>query len=389
MLLFCQLRLNNYGQTNHTGRCVEQIDILIIGAGAIGLACAARLAAPGRSLLICEREGLIGSHASSRNSEVMHAGIYYPPGSLKAQLCIEGRQRLLEWCERFQVPHRQIGKLLVAVEPAEQSRLEQLQLNAQHCGVTSLQPLDSRQLITLEPELNASAGLLSADTGIIDSHTYLLSLLACAERQGAQLALHTRVERLQRSAHGWRVEGASLGEHFELEAAVVINAAGLFAQQLASQTDGLRAELIPQLHLCQGRYFCYSGRSPFNRLIYPMPEANTSGLGIHATLDLGGQLRFGPDVNYLQQLDYQLDTGPREAFAVEIRRYFPALDTQRLQPAYSGIRAKLAGPGEPAADFSIQDSNCHGLPGLINLFGIESPGLTASLAIAEHIAGKL
>ena len=367
---------------------MDQIDILVIGAGAIGLACAARLVSAEKSLLICEREGLIGSHASSRNSEVMHAGIYYPPDSLKAQLCIEGRQRLQSWCEQYQVPQRQIGKLLVAVEPAEQERLEQLQLNARRCGV-SLQAVDKDQLQALEPALHASAGLLSADTGIIDSHAYLQSLLASVERRGAQLALHTRIDRLQLSPKGWHVEGQSLGEPFELLAGVVINAAGLFAQQLAGQTDGLRAELVPQLQLCQGRYFSYQGRAPFRQLIYPMPEANTAGLGIHATLDLGGQLRFGPDVNYLQQLDYHIDESQRETFAAAIRRYFPDLDAHRLQPAYSGVRAKLTGPGEPAVDFVIQDSNSHGLPGLINLFGIESPGLTASLAIAEYIAARL
>lgn len=368
---------------------MERIDILIIGAGAIGLACAARLAKSGRSLLICEREGQIGSHASSRNSEVVHAGIYYAPGSLKAQLCIEGHQRLLAWCKRYQVPQRQLGKLLVAVEPAELARLEQLQVNAQRCGVSSLQPLDAGQTSRLEPQLRACTSLLSPDSGIIDSHAYLQSLLVCAERQGAQLVLHSSVERLQRSSHGWRVEGNSLGDHFKLEAAVVINSGGLFAQQLAAKTEGLRADLIPQLHLCQGRYFSYSGRSPFSRLIYPLPEANSAGLGVHATLDLAGQLRFGPDVNYLQQLDYQLDASQREVFAAAIRRYYPGLDAKRLQPAYSGIRAKLSGPGEPAADFAIQDSKCHGLAGLINLFGIESPGLTASLAIAEHIAVRL
>jgi len=367
---------------------MDQIDILVIGAGAIGLACAARLASANRSLLICDREGLIGSHASSRNSEVMHAGIYYPPGSLKAQLCIEGRQRLQTWCEQYQVPQRQIGKLLVAVEPAEQERLELLQLNAQRCGV-NLQSLDRHQLRALEPALHASAGLLSANSGIIDSHAYLQSLLACAEHHGAQLALHTRIDRLQLSSRGWHVEGQSLGEPFELIADVVINAGGLFAQQLAGQTDGLRAELVPQLQLCQGRYFSYQGRAPFSRLVYPIPEANTAGLGIHATLDLAGQLRFGPDVNYLQQLDYHIDESQRGIFAAAIRRYFPGLDAQRLQPAYSGVRAKLSGPGEPAADFVIQDSSSHGLPGLINLFGIESPGLTASLAIAEYIAARL
>ena len=363
--------------------------MLIIGAGAIGLACAARLAAPGRSLLVCEREGLIGSHASSRNSEVMHAGIYYAPGSLKAELCIEGRQRLLAWCERYQVAQHPVGKLLVAIEPAEQLRLEQLLSNAQACGVNSLQPLDALQMSALEPALQASAGLLSPDSGIIDSHAFLQSLLACAERNGAQLVLHTGIQHMQRSAHGWLVEGHSLGERFALEAASVINAGGLFAQQLAGHTEGLRPELIPQLHLCQGRYFSYSGRSPFSRLIYPMPEANNAGLGIHATLDLAGQLRFGPDVRYLQQLDYAMDDSQRESFAAAIRRYFPALEAQRLQPAYSGVRAKLSGPREPPADFVIQSSNTHGLPGLINLFGIESPGLTASLAIAERVAAAL
>ena len=368
---------------------MDRVDILIIGAGAVGLACAARLASPACSLLLCEQEGLIGSHASSRNSEVMHAGIYYPPGSLKADLCVEGHLRLVAWCAQHHVPYRRIGKLLVAVEPAELLRLERLHDNARHCGVTSLQELDARQINALEPALHASAGLLSPDSSIIDSNAYLQSLLACAEQQGAQLALHSRVECLQRSAHGWRVAGVSQGEAFELEAGVVINAAGAFAQQLAGRTEGLATALIPRLHLCQGRYFSYSGRSPFSHLIYPMPEANTAGLGIHATLDLGGQLRFGPDVNYLPRLDYRVDENLREPFASAIRRYFPGVETQRLQPAYCGVRAKLSGPGEPAADFVIQDVSAHGLPGLINLYGIESPGLTASLAIAERIASRL
>lgn len=368
---------------------MDRIDILVIGAGAIGLACASRLAGAQNSLLVCEREGQIGSHASSRNSEVVHAGLYYPPGSLKAELCIEGRQRLIAWCNAHQVPQRPIGKLLVAVEAAEQERLEQLLGNARACGVDSLQGLDGAQVRRLEPALRASAGLLCPDSGILDSHAYLQSLLASAERQGAELILHTRVDALEPAAQGWRVRGSSLGEAFELEAAVVINAGGLFAQQLAESTHGLAASHIPRLHLCQGRYFSYSGRSPFSRLIYPMPEANTAGLGIHATLDLAGKLRFGPDVRYLEQLDYRVDAGQQHAFGTAIQRYFPELDSRRLQPAYSGVRAKLSGPGEPASDFVIQDSSVHGLPGLINLFGIESPGLTASLAIAERIAGRL
>lgn len=368
---------------------LERIDLLIIGAGALGLALAARLAGPGRSVLIAEQAGLTGSHASSRNSEVIHAGIYYPPDSLKARLCQEGNQRLFAWCEQYHVPYRRIGKLLVAVNPGEQAQLEKLHANARACGVHHLQTLDARQLQRLEPALHASAGLLSPDTGILDSHTYLQSLLACAEQRGAQLVLHSRVDRLLRTANGWRAEGISQGEPFALDAALVINAAGAFAQTLAGATEGLAEAHVPHLHLCQGRYFSYSGGSPFSRLIYPLPEANSAGLGIHATLDLAGQLRFGPDVQYVDAIDYRVDERLRGAFADAIRRYLPGVQAHRLQPAYCGVRAKLSGPGEPPTDFVIQDSSTHGLPGLINLFGIESPGLTASLAIAEHIADRL
>lgn len=371
-----------------TDERMDSIDTLIIGAGALGLACAARLASPSRSLLIVEAERLIGSHTSSRNSEVIHAGLYYPPGSLKAELCLEGRERLYAWCEQHGVPHRRIGKLLVAVENAERGKLESLAANAEACGVHDLQALERDQLERLEPAVRGVAALLSPSTGIVDSHHYLQSLLAAAENRGAQLVLDTRVERLRRAPDGWIAEGVSGGEPFQLRAEQVINAGGLFAQQIAGRTEGLRADLIPPLHLCQGRYFSYFGRSPFQHLIYPMPEANTAGLGIHATLDMGGQLRFGPDVHYLDALDYAVDETLHEPFARAIARYFPSLDPGRLSPGYSGIRPKLSGPGEPAADFLIQTPLDHGLPGLINLFGIESPGLTASLAIAERIGGS-
>jgi L-2-hydroxyglutarate oxidase LhgO len=366
---------------------MDSIDTLIIGAGALGLACAARLARPGQSTLIVEAESLIGSHSSSRNSEVIHAGLYYPPGSLKAELCLEGRERLYTWCRTHQVAHRQLGKLLVAVESAEIARLEQLHENAEACGVHDLQRLTQAQLQELEPAVRGSCALLSPSTGIIDSHAYLQSLLAAAENRGAQLVLHTRVEHLRHDGEGWVASGNSSGEPFQLRAQRVVNAGGLFAQQLANQTEGLQD--VPPLHLCQGRYFSYSGRTPFHHLIYPMPEANTAGLGIHATLDLGGQVRFGPDTRYLTQIDYRVDENLREPFANAIRRYFPELDSARLVPGYSGIRAKLAGPGEPPADFLIQTVNDHGLQGLVNLFGIESPGLTASLAIAERVAVSL
>ena len=363
---------------------MDAIDTLIIGAGALGLACATRLAKPGESCLIVEAEGLIGSHTSSRNSEVIHAGLYYPPGSLKAELCLEGRERLYAWCAQYRVAHRRIGKLLVAVEEGEVARLEQLQRNAEACGVHDLQPVTQPQLHALEPAVRGVAALLSPSTGIIDSHAYLQSLLAVAESRGAQLVLHTRVEQLQHDGDGWIASGHSGGEAFQLKAQRVINAGGLLAQQLAAHTEGLQH--VPALHLCRGHYFSYSGASPFRHLIYPMPEANTAGLGIHATLDMGGQLRFGPDTQYLDRLEYGVDEHLREPFARAIRRYFPTLDSSRLQPGYSGIRPKLAGPGEPAADFLLQTPGEHGLPGLVNLLGIESPGLTASLALAERVA---
>lgn len=366
---------------------MERIDQLIIGAGALGLACATRLSTPARSTLIVEAEALIGSHTSSRNSEVIHAGLYYPPGSLKAELCLEGRERLYHWCAVYDVPHRRLGKLLVAVNEAEITSLQRLQANAQACGVKPLQELDARQLAELEPAVRGVAALLSPDTGILDSHAYLQSLLAAAEAGGAQLVLNTRITALQRYSEHWQVEGISAGETFSLLADRVINAGGLFAQQLAAHTEGLHA--VPALHLCRGRYFSYRGRSPFSRLIYPMPDAHTAGLGVHATLDLGGQLRFGPDVEYTDQLDYRVDEHLRAPFAAAIARYFPALDPTRLQPAYCGVRPKLSSAGEPPADFVIQTPSDHGLPGLVNLFGIESPGLTASLAIAERVAAAL
>ncbi|GGJ83619.1 NAD(P)/FAD-dependent oxidoreductase [Pseudomonas matsuisoli] len=367
---------------------MDTVDTLIVGAGVLGLACAARLARPGTSTLILEGEKLIGSHTSSRNSEVIHAGIYYAPGSLKAELCLEGRERLYAWCEQHAVPHRRIGKLLVAVEAAEIPKLEKLAENAAASNVDNLTPVSSARLAEMEPAVKGVAALLSPSTGIIDSHALMESLLAAAERQGAQLVLDTRIESMAQASDGWVVNVVSGGEAFSLKAARVINAGGLFAQQLAHRTEGLAPEHIPAIHWCQGRYFSYSGRSPFQHLIYPMPEANNAGLGVHATLDLGNQVRFGPDVRYLDgELDYHVDDALRMPFADAIVRYFPGLDTARLTPGYSGIRPKLSGPGEPAADFIIQTPAIHGLPGLVNLFGIESPGLTASLAIAERVAG--
>lgn len=364
---------------------MSSYDCLVIGAGVIGLACASRLARSGQRVLVVEAERWIGSHTSSRNSEVIHAGIYYSPGSLKARLCVEGRDLLYRWCVDHQVEHRRIGKLLVAVSPDEIAALDALQNNAKKSGVDSLQEVTAAQLRRIEPAVSGVAALMSVNTGIIDSHAYLLSLLGDAQRHGTDLALETRVNRLQRNGEEWLAEGESCGESFSVGVQRVINAAGIFSSKLASYIDGLEARHVPTTQWCRGRYFSYSGRSPFTRLIYPMPEMNTAGLGVHATIDMGGQVRFGPDVAWTDTVDYQVEEYLRSDFAVAIQRYFPKLDPQRLTPGYCGIRPKLSGPGQPAEDFLIQCSQTHGLRGLINLYGIESPGLTASLAIADHV----
>lgn len=348
----------------------------------MGLAIAQRLARTGRRVLVLEQEAWVGQHASSRNSEVIHAGIYYPPGSLKARLCVEGRELLYAWCKEYGVPHRRIGKLLVAVAPAEIAALHQLQRNAAANGVL-LQWLDAQQVQALEPEVRAVAGLFSPLTGIVDSHALLQSFEAALRASRGELVCRTLVQRITPLAEGLRVEGISGGEPFAVEAAQVVNSAGLFAQALQERIEGVRQ--MPPLYWCQGRYFAYSGSSPFRHLVYPMPEANAAGLGVHATLDMAGQLRFGPDVRYVQQLDYQVDASLRDEFARAVQRYWPACEAQRLQPAYAGVRAKLSGAGEPAMDFVLQDQTIHAVPGLVSLFGIESPGLTASLALAERV----
>lgn len=365
---------------------MSSFDCLVVGAGVIGLACAAQLARNGQRVLLVDEERWIGTHTSSRNSEVIHAGIYYPPGSLKAQLCVEGRDLLYRWCEEHRVEHRRIGKLLVAISPAEIDALQALKKNAQHSGVHTLQDIDAAQLRRLEPAVCGEAALLSVDTGIIDSHAYLQSLLGDAQRHGADLALDTRITELTHNGYCWQVQGTSCGDTFCVDVDRIVNAAGLFASQLALRVDGLLPRYIPDTLWCRGRYFSYSGRSPFSRLVYPMPEANTAGLGVHATIDMGGQVRFGPDIAWTDRINYQVEDHLKGDFARAIQRYFPGLEPQRLTPGYCGIRPKLSGPGQPVADFVIQSSEIHGLKGLVNLFGIESPGLTASLAIARRVA---
>ncbi|WP_339845615.1 NAD(P)/FAD-dependent oxidoreductase [uncultured Halopseudomonas sp.] len=367
---------------------MTDMQTVVVGAGVVGLAIAQRLAAAGHDVLVLEQEAWSGQHASSRNSEVIHAGLYYRPGSLKARLCVEGRDLLYSWCAEHGVPHRRIGKLLVAVEEAEVPALRALHANAAASG-TRLEWLDADEVVRIEPEVRAVAGLYSPLTGIVDSHALMQSLEASLQAAGGSVSYRTQVQRVVPVAGGFCLEGTSAGEPFSLSCRYLINACGVFAQQLAAGVQDLPGNTVPALHLCQGRYLAYSGNSPFSHLVYPMPAANTAGLGVHATLDLAGQVRFGPDVKYLQQIDYSVEDGLVDGFARAIQRYWPGCKPDRLVPGYAGVRAKLSGPGEAPADFVIQDHREHGMEGLIQLFGIESPGLTASLALAREVAMRL
>ncbi|MBN9015829.1 MAG: NAD(P)/FAD-dependent oxidoreductase [Rhizobiales bacterium] len=364
---------------------MSDFDCVIAGAGVVGLAIAKALAERGHAVLVVEKEEHVGTGISARNSEVIHAGLYYPPGSLKARFCIEGRDLLYDYCAARGVPHRRVGKLLVAVEAAQAGRLDAIRDNAQSSGVDDLVPLTQAEALALEPELHCVAALLSPSTGIVDVHSLMLALQGDAEAGGAVMALRTSVERVATRRDGVTVttRGAD-GEGFDLEAGFFINAVGLDAPALARRIDDLPAERVPPAYLARGHYFTLSGRSPFSRLVYPMPVEG--GLGIHLTLDLAGSARFGPDVEWIDTVDYSVDPARGALFAAEIRRYWPALDEASLQPGYAGIRPKISGPGEAAADFRIEGPADHGAGPIVNLFGIESPGLTASLAIAQHVA---
>ena len=365
---------------------MDEIESVVIGAGAVGLAVARALARSGRDVLILEKETLIGSGTSSRNSEVIHAGIYYPKGSLKARLCVAGRQRLYEFCAGHGVAHRRCGKLIVAAS-AQTAELEAIRGAAEANGVDDLAWLSQAEFAQLEPELAGAAALLSPSTGIIDSHGLMLAYQGEAEDAGAVIAFGTEVTRAALEGQGIVLWINGEGEP-ALRARLVVNAAGLFAPTVAARIEGFPAASIPPGWFAKGSYFTLSGRSPFSRLVYPVPEPG--GLGTHLTLDLGGQARFGPDVEWLDEtdpsaIDYAVDPRRAERFYAAIRAYWPGLRDGSLVPAYSGVRPKLSGPGQPAADFKIAGPADHGARGQINLFGIESPGLTASLAIADAV----
>lgn len=363
---------------------MEQVEDLVVGAGVVGLALARALALRGREVLLVEAEERIGTGISSRNSEVIHAGIYYPPGSLKARLCVAGNRALYAFCEAHGVEHRRCGKLIVATDATQVEALRSLQARAEANGVADLQWLEAAEARNLEPGLRCAAALLSPSTGILDSHGFMRALRRDAEAAGAAVVLRSPVLGGRRAPGGLVVEVGG-AEPMALLVERVFNCAGLGAQAVAIGFAGLRSDSVPPLHLSKGSYFALSGPAPFSRLVYPVPDG--SHLGVHLTLDLAGQARFGPDLEWTDREDYAVDPRRADGFYAEVRKYWPDLPDGALQPAYAGIRPKLHGPGEPAPDFVLQREDAHGLPGLVNLFGIESPGLTASLALAEAVAG--
>ena len=359
------------------------IDTVIIGAGVVGLAVARACAQSGRQALIVERHPHIGEEVSARNSEVIHAGIYYPKNSLKAQLCVSGAAALYSYCETHGVPFQKLGKLIVAGSESQRDALRALKIKAEANGVGDLRFVEQDELIAMEPALSAVAALHSPSTGIIDTHQLMLSLLGDAESAGAVIALSANVQ-----------SGRVVGGGFELtidddkiSCREVINCAGLSAQYIAHSIQGIPASSIPPQYLSRGCYFSLAGKNPFSRLIYPLP--NEEGLGVHLTLDLAGQARFGPDTEWVDSLDYDFSADRSANFYEAIRRYYPALVDGALQAAYAGIRPKVVGPGSTAGDFIIDGSVTHGVPGWIALYGIESPGLTASLAIGDYVLGLL
>ena len=368
---------------------MDKTDVIVIGAGVVGLAVARALARAGREVMVVESHPAIGMETSSRNSEVIHAGLYYPSGSLKAALCLAGRDALYDYCAERGIAHQRCGKLVVATNTAQHQRLAEIAAQAHANGCTEVRMISAEEARAMEPALQCTAALHSPMTGVIDSHGYMLALQGDAEHAGAVIAFASQVLSGERRDDGivLRVAEAGAGsddEGFLLHARTVVNCAGLWAPRIARSIAGLDEASIPRAWFAKGNYYSLAGRAPFSRLIYPVPEPG--GLGVHLTLDLGGQARFGPDVEWLEdeQIDYLVDPARADRFYAEIRAYWPALPSHSLQPAYAGIRPKISPPGAPAADFLFAS---HGSGHYLGLYGIESPGLTASLAIADHVLG--
>ena len=362
---------------------MEKLDAVVVGGGVVGLAVARALALSGREVVILEAEDAIGTHTSSRNSEVIHAGIYYPKGSLKARACVEGKQLLYEYCVAHGVPHRRSGKLIVATNAAQESELLSIQQKAHANGVTDVVWMTRAQVQALEPEISCVAGLYSPSTGIIDSHALMLAYLGDAEERGAMLALKSHLLGAQVVPGGFVVHS----DQIDVACKILVNSAGLKAPSVARSIEGYDTSRAPAEFYAKGNYYSLTRRSPFSRLVYPVPEPG--GLGVHVTLDMAGQARFGPDVEWVDRIDYAVDPKRSERFYAAIRKYWPGLPDGALQPGYAGIRPKTAGPKEPAPDFEVQGPKVHGVSGLVHLFGIESPGLTASLALAGIVLEEL
>jgi L-2-hydroxyglutarate oxidase LhgO len=361
----------------------DAVECVVIGAGVVGLAVARALAQAGHEVLILEAARQFGTETSSRNSEVIHAGLHYPNGSLKARFCVRGRDLLYEYCAGHGVPHRRLGKLTVACTEQEVTSLGAIVRKAEGNGVADLEWVSGEEARAMEPELRCLRAFHSPSTGIVDSHALMLAYLGDAEAAGAAIAYRAPVTGGRATRDGFALEVGG-DAAMVLECKLLVNAAGLYAPSLSRKIAGIPPATIPRDYFCRGVYFTLSGRAPFRRLVYPVPEH--AGLGVHLTLDMGGQAKFGPDTEWIDGVDYTVDARRGEKFYAAIRTYWPGLRDGTLQPGYAGIRPKISGPTDPAADFVVQAQADHGVAGLVNLYGVESPGLTSSLAIAEHVA---
>ncbi|MCV0427764.1 MAG: NAD(P)/FAD-dependent oxidoreductase [Roseibium sp.] len=367
---------------------MHDIETLVIGAGVVGLACARALALAGREVMVLEQHDLIGSETSARNSEVIHAGIYYPTGSLKARVCVDGKHQLYGFCAENGIAHERIGKLIVASHEAQLEDLQRIRQKAAENGVTDLVFVDRRELETREPALDCAGALWSPSTGIIDSHGFMLALQGGLEAHNGQVVLNTQIEHITALPNGgYRVQVASDGtENYAMTCRELIVSAGHGSAGLMADLPGANP---PKTFMAKGNYFKLQGKSPFSTLIYPVVPEGTGGLGVHLTLDLQHQARFGPDVEWVDSLDYEVDPARGNKFYAAIRDYWPDLPDNALIPDYSGIRPKIVGPGEPPADFRIDGPEAHGLKGLVALYGMESPALTSALAIGDEVRDRL
>jgi L-2-hydroxyglutarate oxidase LhgO len=365
---------------------MDRLDVVVVGAGVVGLAVARELALQGREVVVLEAERTIGQHTSSRNSEVIHAGIYYGAGSLKARLCVAGRPALYAYCEERGIPHARVGKIIVATCETELPVLAQLWQRARANGVCDLEWLSSEAVLEREPAVRAAGGLFSPSTGIIDSHALMQALRSDAQTAGAHVLCRSRVLRGRVLGSGFQLDLES-SEGASVRCATLVNSAGLWAQEVARSISGVPERSIPACYRAKGQYFVLAGRSPFSHLVYPVPVPG--GLGVHVTLDLAGSARFGPDVTWVDRVDYAVDAAPSRAFCDAIRRYYPDLRDEALRPGYAGVRPKLGPPHAQAPDFAVHGPEQHGIAGCVQLYGIESPGLTASLALAEEVRVRL